>query len=85
MLKQLENIIWESKHLKNLLYFIFILYMQFNFIICSPELTKLWNLCPNNLEACKSKERDFLPSLETYFEEAIMQLDPNAMVEDEYK
>lgn len=35
----------------------------------SPELTKLWNLCPNNLEACKSKERDFLPSLETYFEE----------------
>ncbi|KAK9300750.1 hypothetical protein QLX08_006621 [Tetragonisca angustula] len=51
----------------------------------NPELTKLWNLCPNNLEACKSKERDFLPSLETYFEEAIMQLDPNAMVEDEYK
>ncbi|KOX72920.1 THO complex subunit 1 [Melipona quadrifasciata] len=51
----------------------------------NPELTKLWNLCPNNLEACKSKERDFLPSLEIYFEEAIMQLDPNAMVEDEYK
>ena len=51
----------------------------------NPELTKLWNLCPNNLEACKSKDRDFLPSLETYFEEAIMQLDPNAMVEDEYK
>ncbi|XP_076762177.1 THO complex 1-like protein Hpr1 isoform X2 [Xylocopa sonorina] len=51
----------------------------------NPELTKLWNLCPNNLEACKSKERDFLPSLETYFEEAIVQLDPNAMVEDEYK
>ncbi|KAG7210587.1 hypothetical protein KM043_012105 [Ampulex compressa] len=51
----------------------------------NPELTKLWNLCPNNLEACKSKDRDFLPSLETYFEEAIMQLDPVAMVEDEYK
>ncbi|XP_043521441.1 THO complex subunit 1-like isoform X2 [Frieseomelitta varia] len=51
----------------------------------NPELAKLWNLCPNNLEACKSKNRDFLPSLETYFEEAIMQLDPNAMVEDEYK
>lgn len=51
----------------------------------NPELTKLWNLCPNNLEACKSKERDFLPSLETYFEEAIAQLDPKAMVEDEYK
>lgn len=51
----------------------------------NPELTKLWNLCPNNLEACKSKDRDFLPSLETYFEEAIMQLDPSAMVEEEYK
>ncbi|KAK0089024.1 hypothetical protein PV325_009645 [Microctonus aethiopoides] len=51
----------------------------------SPELTKLWNLCPNNLEACKSKERDFLPSLETYFEEAVMQLDPAAMVDNEYK
>ncbi|XP_058804258.1 THO complex subunit 1 isoform X2 [Phymastichus coffea] len=51
----------------------------------NPELTKLWNLCPNNLEACKSKDRDFLPSLETYFEEAIDQLDPAAGIEDEYK
>ncbi|KAK0161819.1 hypothetical protein PV327_008231 [Microctonus hyperodae] len=51
----------------------------------NPELTKLWNLCPNNLEACKSKDRDFLPSLETYFEEAIMQSDPAAMVDNEYK
>lgn len=51
----------------------------------SPELTKLWNLCPNNLEACKSKDRDFLPSLETYFEDAIVELDPAAMVDDKYK
>ncbi|XP_051166267.1 THO complex subunit 1 [Leptopilina boulardi] len=51
----------------------------------NPELTKLWNLNPNNLEACKSKERDFLPSLETYFEDAIIELDPAAMVDDEYK
>ncbi|OXU30033.1 hypothetical protein TSAR_017029 [Trichomalopsis sarcophagae] len=51
----------------------------------NQELTKLWNLCPNNLEACKSKDRDFLPSLETYFEEAIEQLDPTAAIEDEYK
>ncbi|KAJ9599999.1 hypothetical protein L9F63_009709, partial [Diploptera punctata] len=55
------------------------------FIMGNAELTKLWNLCPNNLEACKSKERDFLPSLEGYFEEAIEQLDPAAMVEEEYK
>ncbi|XP_034934263.1 THO complex subunit 1 [Chelonus insularis] len=51
----------------------------------NPELTKLWNLCPNNLESCKSKDRDFLPSLETYFETAIVELDPASMVEDEYK
>ena len=56
-----------------------------NCFVDSTELTKLWNLCPNNLEACKSKERDFLPSLEGYFEEAIEQIDPAAMVEEEYK
>ncbi|KAF9407075.1 hypothetical protein HW555_012780 [Spodoptera exigua] len=30
------------------------------------ELTKLWNLCPDNLAACRTKERDFMPSLESY-------------------
>ncbi|CAH0398620.1 unnamed protein product [Chilo suppressalis] len=30
------------------------------------ELTKLWNLCPDNLAACRTKERDFMPSLEYY-------------------
>jgi THO complex subunit 1 len=54
-------------------------------LVNSAELTKLWNLCPNNLEASKSKDRDFLPSLEGYFEEAIEQIDPAAMVEEEYK
>jgi THO complex subunit 1 len=51
----------------------------------SPELTKLWNQASNNLEACRSKERDFHPSLETYFEEAIAQANPNNMIEDKYK
>ncbi|XP_014227783.1 THO complex subunit 1 [Trichogramma pretiosum] len=55
------------------------------FFMGNVELTKLWNLCPNNLESCKSKDRDFLPSLEAYFEEAIEQLDPAAQIEDEYK
>lgn len=59
--------------------------IKFTLFLDSPELTKLWNLCPNNLEACKSKDRDFLPSLETYFEDAIMELDPAAMVDDKYK
>jgi THO complex subunit 1 len=60
-------------------------FLVFIAYLFSPELTKLWNLCPNNLEACKSKDRDFLPSLEVYFEEAIEQLDPTAGIEEEYK
>lgn len=51
----------------------------------NPSLTNLWNLCPDNMEACRSKERDFLPSLEVYFEEAIEQLDPKNQVEETYK
>ena len=51
----------------------------------SNELTRLWNLCPDNLEACKADNRVFLPTLEEYFSEAIEQADPDAMVEDEYK
>ncbi|KAK5644414.1 hypothetical protein RI129_005714 [Pyrocoelia pectoralis] len=44
----------------------------------NSELTKLWNLSPDNLEACKSKDRDFLPSLEHYFAEAIAQLESSS-------
>ncbi|XP_071451674.1 THO complex subunit 1 isoform X2 [Hetaerina americana] len=55
------------------------------YLMGNVELTRLWNLNPNNLDACKSKERDFLPSLENYFEEAIMQSDPASMIENEYK
>ncbi|PFX17743.1 THO complex subunit 1 [Stylophora pistillata] len=51
----------------------------------SNELTRLWNLCPDNLEACKADNRVFLPTLEEYFSEAIEQADPAAMVEEEYK
>ncbi|XP_031561459.1 THO complex subunit 1-like [Actinia tenebrosa] len=51
----------------------------------SSELTRLWNLCPNNLEACSAEKRVFLPTLEDYFGEAIEQADPEGMVEDEYK
>ena len=51
----------------------------------NPGLTSLWNYNPDNLEACRAKERDFLPSLENYFEEAIEQLDPKNGIEDTYK
>ncbi|XP_075225575.1 THO complex 1-like protein Hpr1 isoform X2 [Lycorma delicatula] len=59
--------------------------VQKKYVLGNPELTKLWNHLPDNLEACRAKERDFLPSLETYFEEAIEQSDPAAMVDAEYK
>lgn len=26
-------------------------------------MTKLWNLCPDNMLSCKGKDRDFLPGL----------------------
>jgi len=51
----------------------------------NPGLTALWSLHPDNLEACRAKDRDFLPSLECYFEEAIEQLDPKNGIEDTYK
>ncbi|XP_006633926.1 THO complex subunit 1 [Lepisosteus oculatus] len=51
----------------------------------NDELTRLWNLNQDNMEACKSDSREFMPSLEEFFEEAIEQADPANMVEDEYK
>ncbi|KAJ8272956.1 hypothetical protein GJAV_G00095470 [Gymnothorax javanicus] len=51
----------------------------------NDELTRLWNLNPDNMEACKSDTREFMPTLEEFFEEAIEQADPTNMVEDEYK
>lgn len=49
------------------------------------ELTRLWNLCPDNIEACKSEKRTFLPTLESFFEESIEQADPENQVEEQYK
>ncbi|GAB6028955.1 hyperrecombination- protein [Chamberlinius hualienensis] len=55
------------------------------YLLGNPSLTKLWNLCPDNMAACRSQKRDFLPSMESFFEEAIEQTDPANMIEDEYK
>uniref|UniRef100_A0A3P9KE95 THO complex 1 n=1 Tax=Oryzias latipes TaxID=8090 RepID=A0A3P9KE95_ORYLA len=49
------------------------------------ELTRLWNLNSDNMEACKSDSREFMPSLDEFFAEAIEQADPVNMVEEEYK
>ncbi|XP_028329489.1 THO complex subunit 1 [Gouania willdenowi] len=51
----------------------------------NDELTRLWNLNQDNMEACKSDSREFMPSLDEFFAEAIEQADPVNMVEDEYK
>ncbi|XP_054615835.1 THO complex subunit 1 [Dunckerocampus dactyliophorus] len=51
----------------------------------NDELTRLWNLNLDNLDACKSESREFMPSLDEFFAEAIEQADPVNMVEDEYK
>lgn len=51
----------------------------------NDELTRLWNLNQDNMEACRSESREFMPSLDEFFAEAIEQADPANMVEDEYK
>ncbi|XP_042299019.1 THO complex subunit 1-like isoform X2 [Sceloporus undulatus] len=51
----------------------------------NEELTRLWNLCPDNLEACKSESREYMPTLEEFFEGAIEQADPENMVDKEFK
>uniref|UniRef100_A0A336KG73 CSON008381 protein n=1 Tax=Culicoides sonorensis TaxID=179676 RepID=A0A336KG73_CULSO len=35
----------------------------------NAELTRLWNLCPDNLSACKGSDRDFLPTFEEFLEQ----------------
>ncbi|PVD23518.1 hypothetical protein C0Q70_16790 [Pomacea canaliculata] len=51
----------------------------------SEELTRLWNLNPDNMDACRSEKREFMPTLEEYFANAIEQNDPEAMLEEQYK
>lgn len=51
----------------------------------SAELTRLFNICPDNWEACRGERRNYVPSMEEFFEEAIAQADPTACIEDQYK
>jgi THO complex subunit 1 len=41
------------------------------FDLGNNELSRLWNLCPDNLLACKGSDRNFLPPLETYIEHKV--------------
>ena len=51
----------------------------------STELSRLWNLCPDNLEACRRKSRVFVPDMKKFLEEPLEQADPEAKVEADYK
>ncbi len=53
--------------------------------IGNTELSRLWNLCPDNLLACKQTSRIFQPEKAKFLEEAIEQADPEAKIEAEYK
>ncbi|CAD5121591.1 DgyrCDS10089 [Dimorphilus gyrociliatus] len=50
----------------------------------NAELTRLWNLQPDNMAACVSSERNFNPTLLEFFEEAIEQADPENQIDREY-
>lgn len=45
-------------------------------LLDSDNLTRLWNYSPDNLQACKSEQRNFLPTLETYLETPHDKSDP---------
>lgn len=54
-------------------------------ILGNAEMNRLWNLYPDNWEACTSPKRDFVPSLEKFFETAVEQADPAHGIENRYK
>ena len=57
-----------------------------NVFLYSTDLTKLWNLQPNNLDACKAKNRDFLPSLDHYLKHDDSKVsDLESVIEDQYR
>ncbi|GAA49608.1 THO complex subunit 1 [Clonorchis sinensis] len=51
----------------------------------NKNLDKLWNVCPDNLAACRDERRLFRPNLQSYFQDAILELDPAEKVDEEYK
>lgn len=38
------------------------------FYLGNAELNRLWNICPDNLQACRGTDRNFLPTLEDFLE-----------------
>lgn len=50
---------------------------QNQFYMGNSELTRLWNLCPDNLQACRGADRNFLPSIEAYLDNPKDKVDPS--------
>lgn len=50
---------------------------QNKFYLGNSELTRLWNLCPDNLQACRGEDRNFLPPIDTYLETPPDKSDPS--------
>lgn len=50
---------------------------QNKFNLGNSELTRLWNLCPDNLQACRGEDRNFLPPIDQYLETPPDKSDPS--------
>lgn len=50
---------------------------QNKFHLGNSELTRLWNLCPDNLQACRGSDRNFLPPIDSYLEAPPDKADPS--------
>ena len=62
----------------------FVIKSNKKFMSDQSDIGKLCNINHDNLEACKDPNREFLPSLKEFFDEAIEQLDPVNQVEKQY-
>ena len=51
----------------------------------NKELTRLWNIEKDNLQACSSVSRKCIPDLKKFLEEALDEMDPEQQVEERYQ
>ncbi|KAL3082133.1 hypothetical protein niasHT_037023 [Heterodera trifolii] len=51
----------------------------------NKEMTRLWNIQPNNLLACRSQQRNCTPDLVQFLSDALDELDPEQQVDEQYQ
>lgn len=49
------------------------------------ELSRLWNIEKDNLEACKSESRKCIPMLKSFLDDALDEMDPEQQVDEQYQ